>query len=46
MLSNDVWTTIRSHAPVQVDGVTPYRTDQTFDDLGGFAAMIGLRYTL
>ena len=42
--STDIWTTIRSHAPVQADGTTPFETDQTFDDLGGFAATVGLRY--
>lgn len=42
--SNDLWTTIRSHAPVQADGATPYRTDQTFDEIGGFAATVGMRY--
>ena len=42
---SDVWTTIRSHAPVQADGATPFRTDQMIDDIGGFAATMGLRYT-
>ena len=27
--SEDTWRTIRSHAPVQADGVTPFRTTQT-----------------
>lgn len=44
--SNDVWTTVRSHAPVQADGVTPFRTDQTLEDIGGIAVTVGLRYAL
>ncbi len=42
--SDDVWQTVRSHAPVQADGVTPFRTTQTFDDLGSLAASLSLRY--
>lgn len=43
--SNDLWTTVRSHTPVHADGVTPFRTDQAFDGIGGFAATVGLRYS-
>lgn len=39
------WSTIRSHAPVQADGVTPYITDQAFDNIGGLTATAGIRYT-
>lgn len=42
--SDDLWTTVRSHAPVQADGSTPFRTDQTFDEIGSFAVTGGLRY--
>ena len=42
--STDVWSTIRSHAPVRSDGVTPFTTDQTFSDIGGWVAGAGLRY--
>ena len=41
---SDVWTVIRSHAPVQADGSTPFATEQTIDDLGGWAITLGLRY--
>ena len=44
--SSDVWTTVRSHAPVQADGVTPFTTEQTLEDLGGATVTVGLRYTL
>ena len=43
--SNDVWATVRSHAPVQADGVTPFTTKQTLEDLGGATVTVGLRYT-
>lgn len=39
-----LWSTIRSHAPVQADGTTPFTTVQTFDDLGGITATAGIRY--
>ena len=39
-----VWTTIRSHRPVQADGVTPFAGRQALEDIGGFAATVGLRY--
>ena len=41
---DQVWTVIRSHAPVQADGATPFQTEQTIDDLGGWAVTAGLRY--
>ena len=43
--SDDVWTTVRSHAPMQADGVTPFTTEQTLEGLGGTTATVGLRYT-
>ena len=41
---SDVWTVVRSHAPVQADGSTPFTTEQTIDDVGGWAVTAGLRY--
>lgn len=41
--TENAWQTIRSHAPVRANG-TPYSTTQTFDDFGGVAASVGLRY--
>ena len=41
---DDVWTTVRSHRPVQADGVTPFAAGQLFEDVGGFAASVGIRY--
>ena len=41
---NDVWTTIRSHRPVQADGVTPFEARQLFEDVGGFSVTLGIRY--
>ena len=41
---SNVWTVIRSHAPIQADGSTPFETEQTIDDLGGWAVTVGLRY--
>ena len=41
---DEIWTVIRSHAPVQADGSTPFETEQTIDDLGGWAVTVGLRY--
>ena len=40
----DVWDTIRSHRPVQADGVTPFTGIQDLRDIGGFAATVGIRY--
>ena len=45
LTSDDVWTTVRSHAPVQADGVTPFRTDQTLEDISGYAVTVGLRHS-
>lgn len=42
--SNDVWTSVRSHAPVQADGETLFRTDNTLDDISGYAVTVGLRH--
>lgn len=42
--TTDTWTIIRSHAPVQSDGVTPFTTEQALDDIGGLAATVGIRY--
>ena len=41
---SDQWKVVRSHAPVQADGVTPFRTEQTFDDIGGFGVTVGIRH--
>ena len=40
----DVWDTIRSHRPVQADGVTPFIGIQDLRDIGGFGATVGIRY--
>lgn len=42
--STDLWATVRSHAPVQADGITPFQTVQSFDGIGGFGVSAGLRY--
>lgn len=42
--ATDTWTTLRSHAPVQADGVTPFTTEQVFDDIGGLTTTVGIRY--
>ena len=44
VIDDGVWTTVRSHRPVQADGVTPFAGQQLLDDIGGFAATVGLRY--
>ena len=41
----DVWDSIRSHRPVQADGITPFKTDQALNGVGGFAATVGVRYS-
>ncbi len=41
---SDVWTTVRSHRPVQADGVTPFEGRQTLTDIGGLSATLGIRY--
>ena len=43
--SNEVWSTIRSHAPVQGDGVTPFRTDQTLEEMRSLAVTVGLKHS-
>ena len=40
----DIWDTIRSHRPVQADGVTPFSSTQDFRDIGGLSATLGLRH--
>ena len=40
----DLWDTIRSHRPVQSDGVTPFTGFQDLTDIGGLSATVGLRY--
>ncbi len=40
----DVWATIRSHRPVQADGVTPFETEQALEGIGGLALSVGIRY--
>ena len=40
----DVWDTIRSHRPVQADGVTPFTGIQDLTDIGGLSATVGIRY--
>ena len=42
--TTDTWTIIRSHAPVQSDGVTPFTTEQALDDIGGLTVTLGIRY--
>lgn len=42
--STDTWTIVRSHAPVQSDGVTPFTTEQALDNIGGLTATLGIRY--
>ena len=39
-----LWTTVRSHAPMQADGVTPFTTRQSLDDIGGVAVFAGIRH--
>lgn len=39
-----VWSTVRSHAPVQADGATPFTSTQTLSDIGGLSITVGLRY--
>ena len=42
--TTDPWTIVRSHAPVQSDGVTPFTTEQALEDIGGLTATVGIRY--
>ena len=39
-----VWKMIRSHAPVQADGTTPFTGDLEFDGIGYVGVSAGLRY--
>lgn len=39
-----VWETIRSHAPVQADGATPFDADLTFADVSYQALTVNLKY--
>ena len=39
-----VWKMIRSHAPVQADGTTPFTSDVEFDGIGYAGLSAGLRY--
>ncbi len=39
-----VWKMIRSHAPVQADGTTPFTSDLEFDGIGYAGVSAGLRY--
>jgi len=45
MSQNTQWSTIRSHAPVQADGITPFTSELAFENMGGPAATLGLRYS-
>ena len=38
------WDLIRSHTPVQVDGVTPFDTTQRFEGVSYLAVTVGLKY--
>ena len=38
------WDLVRSHAPVQADGVTPFDTTQRFEGINYLAVMVGLKY--
>ena len=38
------WDLIRSHAPVQADGVTPFDTTQRFEGISYLAVTVGLKY--
>ncbi len=40
------WTTIRSHAPVHADGVTPYISTLDFTRLGYWAVSAGMKYRI
>ncbi len=42
--SDNAWTLVRSHAPFQSDGVTPFSTVQAVEDIGGLTATVGIRY--
>ena len=38
------WDLIRSHAPVQADGITPFDTTQRFEGISYLAVTVGLKY--
>ena len=38
------WNLVRSHAPVIADGVTPFDSQLTFEDIGYQAATVNLKY--
>ena len=38
------WDLVRSHAPVQADGVTPFDTTQRFEGISYLAVTVGLKY--
>lgn len=38
------WNTVRSHAPTQADGVTPFNTDLEFAGIGYQAVTVNLKY--
>ena len=38
------WDLIRSHTPVQADGVTPFDTTQRFEGISYLAVTVGLKY--
>ncbi len=41
---SDTWDVIRSHAPVQADGQTPFTSRQEFDDVEYWALTIGIKH--
>ena len=41
-----IWETIRSHKPVQADGVTPFTGRQEVGQVGGLTATLGIRVGL
>lgn len=41
-----LWTTIRSHAPVHADGVTPFVSRLDFSSLGYWAVTVSVKYRL
>ena len=44
MTEDVVWSTIRSHAPVRADGVTPFSGELMVDNLEYWAVTLGLKY--
>ncbi len=45
MSNSALWSTVRSHAPVQADGVTPFTSEQAFESIGGLTTTVGIRYS-